>query len=59
MRDAQATIVFLNKEKILKESGQDEFLLQHILQSFIEFDSNTDYRVWFQFSGFISWLLCK
>jgi hypothetical protein len=45
MRDAQATIVFLNKEKILKESGQDEFLLQHILQSFIEFDSNTDYRV--------------
>jgi hypothetical protein len=43
----------------LKESGQDEFLLQHILQSFIEFDSNTDYRVWFQFSGFISWLLCK
>jgi len=39
MRDAQATIVFLNKEKILKESGQDEFLLQHILQSFIEFDS--------------------
>jgi len=41
MRDAQATIVFLNKEKILKESGLDEFLLQHILLSFIEFDSNS------------------